>query len=81
MPETAEVMADAGMLARAGNPAAFADAIRTLVRDGARREGLRRRALDLSATRGWDAVFDRLEDDYLKAIARHRTATQGISKG
>jgi hypothetical protein len=70
------VLNEAGVLAALGHADAFASAIRELLANRAQIAALRRRSLELSATRGWDTVFDRLEQDYLATIAAHQLATR-----
>ena len=72
--QTSEVLSGAGLLATPGSSDSFAEAMRSLVENRAQVDALRRRSLELSASRGWDAVFDGLEDKYLETIASHRRA-------
>jgi glycosyltransferase involved in cell wall biosynthesis len=50
-----EIVGDAGLLVDAGDPAAFADAMRRLLRDAALRRELARRGLARAAAFSWDA--------------------------
>ncbi|HEY4306977.1 MAG TPA: glycosyltransferase family 1 protein [Gemmatimonadaceae bacterium] len=76
VPQTSEVLSGAGVLATPGNSGSFAQAIRSLLEHRTQIDELRRRSLELSAARGWDAVFDGLEQKYLETITQHRLARQ-----
>jgi glycosyltransferase involved in cell wall biosynthesis len=70
--QTSEVLAGAGVLATPGSSESFAGAIGRLLENRAQVDALRRRSLELSASRDWDTVFDGLEERYLATIAAHR---------
>lgn len=54
---------------RAGNAQSLADAILSLVDDGAARAGLQRAGLATAQARTWDAVWDKLVRDYREVLS------------
>ena len=69
VPQTREVVGDAGVLAPPASPDAFAVALRGVIQQPGVLTNLRERAMQLASSRSWDAVFDGLEARY----ARMRT--------
>jgi glycosyltransferase involved in cell wall biosynthesis len=76
VPQSREVVGpDAGVFAKPGDPAAFADAITALIDDRERLDAMRRAALIRARSQGWDAIFDRLVNDYRAALSPESGAT------
>jgi glycosyltransferase involved in cell wall biosynthesis len=77
VPQTREVVGNAGLLITPNDPSAMAAALRSLILEPHLVERLRNKALASVAGRSWDATFDRLEEEYVAAIGNHRHVLTG----
>ncbi len=77
VPQTREVVGDAGLLIEANDPSAMAAALRALIVEPQLVERLRNKAFASVAGRSWDATFDQLEEEYAGVIGGKRHVLTG----
>jgi glycosyltransferase involved in cell wall biosynthesis len=77
VPQTREVVGNAGLLVAQNDPPAMASALRSLIVEPHLVERLRNKALGSVAGRSWDATFDQLEEEYAAALGEERHVLTG----